>query len=374
MSLGLYQRLTAGTTGLAYLGDLTGAARGWRRKCGAVGGYLGGSLMLSQEDWTRAELTEFYNLNVGCRLVETVYGMGAWEGYVEEMRLIQDGAEMAISLKPAVFHNRVTAVYSVGPTRANTGWAENTSSSDEFGECNVIKTLGGAVAAAAVGERDKMLVEGGWPRSRITGGDAREGEERVKPDELRVAVAGYWETLLWRYMETTTTAAASSVLGTLIAASEFVVSKRIETNADSVSADADPVPRRIGDLVKEMVLLGDTSGHVWQGGVYGGRGFVYEEAPTDWTYQLMGEHLLDRAGGEAVLELVEPGFLLYNPAAATGWAKAGTATDWDDPRMRYVDTVEFMEGREGGELRMGYLGVEPGAEIIARRIQRGVQR
>ena len=110
MSLTLYQRLTRSTTGLAYLGDLTGSARGWRRTCGAVGGYLGGSFMLSQEDWTRAELTEFYNLNVGCRLVETVFGMMGWEGYVEEMRLIQDGAEMAMSLKPAVFHNRVTGV------------------------------------------------------------------------------------------------------------------------------------------------------------------------------------------------------------------------------------------------------------------------
>lgn len=387
IDLTLHPRLLENATGLAYAGDLRHVARGVWFKKRAIGGYWTGALTLSQEQLSRPELVEFYNRNIGCRLVARQIGQVAYEAELYEMRLVQGAREWVISLNPAVWHNRVKVRYSdtVG-SRQEADWSENTSSSDIFGESNLLDNIGGSSAAAAAALRDKLLTEGAWPRSRQVSGGAVEigapssvaGEpSQSSPDVLTVTLAGYVTTLGRRYRETSETAAASTLLTTLVNESEFVTAGRIETNSVNSRIDAYPSGQRLSAFIvgnKGIVAQGDGSGNRWRGGVYAGRKFIYEPSPIDWEYQLSGDTLMNRGDQPVDLALVDPGFLLFNPDAPTGWARPGTTSgDLDDPRIAYVEELEFVAAEAGGydELRMSYDGGLPGSEIIARRLSAG---
>jgi hypothetical protein len=140
-----------------------------------------------------------------------------------------------------------------------------------------------------------------------------------------------------------------------------------------VRVDAFPQAKKLGDAIKEVIKQGGSGGEVWQGGVYADRKFVYEAAPTAWTYQMAGNVLQDKAGNPVRLETVEPGFLLYNPSAPSGWAKPGTSSDWDDPKIAYVEEVEFVSGAKTDQLKMRYRNARGGdrSAIIAEQIRRG---
>jgi len=374
--IALHSRLTTSTTGLAFRGGgLTSIARNYRHASRAVGGFYTASFTLYQADITRAELTEFYNNNIGCRLVETSFGMTAWEGMVYEMTLKQGGSAFRQTMNPNLSHNRVNVLYSddIG-TRAETGWAENTSSSDIFGEACLMIPAAGLTAAAAGAFRDSQLTRCAWPRSWEVQGDSYSGAGgRPGPDTLEVTAVGYWANLNQRYREASETAEAAALVTTLVGESEFVTAGRIETNTDSTFVNCADIPQRIGDLVRGIIEQGDNTGAVWQGGVYENRKLVYEPAPTDWTYQKKGSELQDKAGNPVVLALVRPGFLLYNASAPTGWARPGAA-DFDDPRIRYVEQVEYVAGgREGyDELRLSFPGEDLSLSVMQERQRRGI--
>jgi hypothetical protein len=373
ISLLLFPRIIQSTTGSAFLGDLGHIARRYRHKKHRIGGYTEASFTLSESQLTSGILQDFYNMNIGARLEEITLGQVSWEGYIEEMRYYGQGVEAMISVHPEHCRNRIKVLYSddIG-SRTETAFSENTDSSDIFGEINWIESLAGTTTAGATAWRDTFLITNAWPRSRLIGGDARENPtDEPLPDELRITCKGYWHSIGWRYRETSETANYDALITTLVGESEFVTAGRIETNASDVKVDCFPVPRRINDLLAEIIDQGDTSGNLWEGGVYAGRLFVYEQADTDWIYQLQGDLLLDRAGSPFPLSLVPAGFLLFSANAPTGWVKPGTSTAWDDPKIGYVDEVEYVRGVENDELRMHFFGTPPSAHVIAKQIRRG---
>jgi len=256
---------------------------------------------------------------------------------------------------------------NAAPSRQNTEWSENTDSSDEYGEMNYLVTLGGATPEAAAGLRDRELAECGWPRSRKIGGGGtgRKGD----PVTLEVAAGGWWATLNWRYRETSRMATATALITTLVGASEFVSAGRIEENEMRVKCDCDPIPKRLGDAIEDIIEQGDLSGNIWRGGVYAGRELVYEQAPTDFTYYERDDGvLLNLAREVAVAPLVEPGFLLFDEGAPGGGQPAGTSNVWDDARMAYVDEVKFVAP---DVLEYHLAGEPPGVTTLVRQIQRG---
>jgi len=233
----------------------------------------------------------------------------------------------------------------------------------------------GMTAAAADAFRDSQLTRCAWPRSWEVQGDSYGGEGgRPGPDTLEVSCLGYWANLNQRYRETNETATAADLVTTLVGESEFVTAGRIEANTDSTFVNCTDIPQRIGDLVRGIIEQGDNTGAVWQGGVYEGRKLVYEPAPTAWTYQKKGSELQDKAGNPVLLALVLPGFLLYNASAPTGWAKPGTASESDDPRIRYVEQVEYVAGGRGGydELRLSFPGEDLSLSVMQERQTRGI--
>jgi hypothetical protein len=372
--LSLFSRVAQSTTGLSFLSDLGALAARYRHRSHRIGGFIEASFTLGESTILgKTILEEIYNQSVGCRIVEYTAGMPSWEGYIEEMRLYSGGVEHQISIAPEFCRNRIKVLYSdeIG-TRSETAYSENTDSSEIFGEINWIESLAGTTAAGATAWRDTYLTTHAWPRSRIIGGDAREhkGDEPLL-DELHITCKGYWSTLGWRYQEANDDDTAANLVTALVGASEFVTAGRIEANALGLHVDCFPVFRRLDDLLEEIIEQGDAAGNLWEGGVYAGREFVYEQADTDWIYQLQSNVLLNRGGVPVPLSLVRPGFLLYDANAPTGWIKPGTSSAWDDPKIGYVDEVDYTRGVEQDELRMHFFGTAPSAHVLAKQIRGG---
>jgi len=317
---------------------------------------------------------EFFELQNGNK-AKLPFSDAEYEIRLGKLRALMVGSnvEAMISIHPEHCRNRIKVLYSddIG-SRTETAYSENTDSSDIFGEINWIESLAGTTTTGATAWRDTHLITHAWPRSRIIGGDARENKTNEPlPDELRITCKGYWDSIGWRYRETSETDQCDNLITTLVGESEFVTAGRIETNTTSVRVDCFPVPRRLNDLLTEIIDQGDTSGNLWEGGVYADRLFVYEQAETEWTYQLQGGVLLDKGGSPVPLSLVPAGFLLLSNEAPTGWVKPGTSTDWDNPQIGYVDEVEYICGPENDELRMHFFGTPPSAHVIAKQIRGG---
>lgn len=368
MSLVLYRPLPS--SALAMPGNITAVVRNYRRSIRAIGGFWSGSFELSGADLSRAELIDFYSNNLGCRLVERTFGVVSWEGYILQMDLVMDGVNYRRTLKPDRWHNKVKVIYSsdIGE-RQDTGWSENTDSSDIYGEMQYVISLGGATSAAATALRDRHLAEYAWPRSRMVGGiTIPAGGTQSGDDVLHVLVAGYWHTLNWRYRETSETDTASDLITTLVGESEFVSLGRIETNSLSVHIDCYPIPQRLGDLIEGIIMQGDASGNIWQGGVYEDRQMVYEQAPTSVEYYLRDGLLVNAAGAPVVPQLLRPGFLLMNANAPTGGQPPGASDIWDDPRVAYVDEVEFIAP---DTLKLRLFGEEESVLTLRQQIRSG---
>ncbi len=367
-SLNLFQRLTRNATGLAYTGDLAYHAQSWKRKSRVIGGYWSGSFQLNGSTLSKAELDNVYNTALGTRLVETCYGMTSWEGLVWTMDYHQRGSTFRRTLDKTAFHNKVDVWYSgEDGAKEMVGVSQNTDSQEEYGSCELIATIGGANAVAATAMRDSLLVANAWPRSREVGTLTIGVGDRPSNDYISVMVAGYWQTLNWQYRSITLEDTPNTIFTNLLSTAEFVSEGRIETNADTVRLDAFPIPLQKGDAVSRVINFGDSSGNIWQGGVYAGRLFRYEQAPTTWDYQYRDGRLLDRAGQDVPFPLVEPGFLMFNASAPTGGQPPGTSTEWDDPRIRYVEEVEFVAP---GQIRLRFSSADT-PMIISERIRSG---
>lgn len=305
--------------------DLTHLARGWKRECAAVGGQVGGSFEVA--DTPRRLLNEYFNTWLGCVVRERTYGMLTFEGYIQELRMVIDGVEYQRTLDIDVFHNAINAVYSSGVgARAWATTVQDTSSQATYGTVEYVISLGGTTAAAAEAVRDRHLEEYGLPRTRMSGGVVV-GENNLA-DVLYVSVAGFWATLNWRYRTTTLTDTASALVSTLAAASQFVTAGNVQTNSLSIRLDCYPNPRRLGDLLREVVEAGDASGNQYTIGVYGRR-LEYAVVPTAATYVLHGGRMTDSLGNLAVLPLIKPGFLLRNGTQHEALAAYVAETAWD---------------------------------------------
>lgn len=358
--LALHDKPKAGT---GFVMDLTPWTPGRTFTKRAVGGFYAGSAPIV--GMSRLDMIDLYTMYLGNRVRENVCGLIAWEGMIYEMRLVLDGQEYVRTLAPERFHNRVNVKYSstVGATTA-VGWSENTDSSGMYGRVDYIDSQAGMTTAAATALQARRLKEYGWPRSWM-------GQYTGGKDSLTLGFAGMYTTLFWRYREASGTNTPTAIITALLAStySEFVTARRIGTNSLSVSYDALPTARRVGDIFEELIAQGDASGNVWKGGVYAGDCFDYEQAPTTHEYQVLSGKVCDLSGAPAEAALLSPGFLLLNASAPIVQLPAGTSySAWDDPRIGYVDEVQFDAD---SNLTWRIMQGEESMELLQRRIQRG---
>lgn len=354
----------------AFRGELTAAAHDWRRTTRALGGFWLGSFSLSAQDFTRRELFDFYESSIGYVVREyAAGGLLTWEGIVTEMRLLTDGAEFMLSLRPKWWHNNIKVIYRsiVDGSRQTITWTENTDASDEFGEMQLLIALPATTSAAATAKQGVELGHFAWPRSRPVNSLAFAGSRRVTPDRLLVRCAGFWHTMNWLYQETNLTDTADDIITTLVGNSEFVTAGRIETNTLSTYVEASPNPVRLGTAIEGITAQGDASLNLWECGVYDRRELVYEQSPSSIDYYIRGPDLVDKAGSDVLPPLLKPGFLVYNSAAPVAVGRPGTASVWDDPQVGYVDQVEFI-APDG--LRLRLYDEEETTTILGEQIRR----
>ncbi len=245
-----------------------------------------------------------------------------------------------------------------------TAWEADDDAVEEYGQRRYIVTLGSATPKQAEAVQDTHLKEFAWPRSRMVGRVAMGSKRRVREDVLTVKVVGFWHTLNWLYKQRSTVGAASSLITTFCNNAEFVTAGRIENNPVSCRLECTYSPQRVGDLIEGIVERGDDDGNKWQGGVYGRR-FIYERAPTEVGYYLRGGQLVDKAGMPVIPSLLRPGFLVENGDAPTGGRPVGGDV-WDDPRVGYVEEVEFR-APDGLSLRL--YGEEESIELLQQELE-----
>lgn len=252
--------------------------------------------------------------------------------------------------------------------RQDTGWSEDTDSSDEYGVMEYILNLGGTVPEGATALRDRELQQFAFPRSRKVGGGEMGPDAMAPGVVIEVSVAGFWVTLNWIYRATSRVAAASDMINTLVGASEFVTAGRVDTNGLGVKADCDPIPQRLGDLCEIVTAQGDIEKNQWQCGVYADREFVYEASPTSATYFLRTDgKLVDLTGRPVIPQLFRPGVLIKDT-----WAFGATpvgGSEQDDPRIGYVEEVEYNADRD--ELRYRIRDQETSVTVIKNQLQSG---
>jgi len=331
----LYDRLAISTTNFRQ--NITRLAQDWHHSVKTMGGYWLGDFSIGQDQLTRSEIVDLYNQAIGWRVVEHSYGLVTWEGRISQLKLSIDGAEYTRSLDPEHWHNRVAVRYP--PTI--TAWSENTDSSDLYGECCYVDSVGGAYNdTAAVARRDRRLAEHAYPRSRATGGLASSKE--AQGVRLDVLCAGYVFTINQRYRLTDTAAAnVSTQVGTLVGESEFVTAGTIDTNVLKAPISTEGIPTRLWDLIEELLGMGDDSGDMYIGGVYAGRKFNANLAETAVTHYWRNNVLYDAAGNPELPTHIKPDTVVELVNAPRSQALPGGSTK-DKPTRVYIEQAEFI--------------------------------
>lgn len=354
-SLQMYTSLMQGSTGLADVGglDLTRAARGYRHSNVDIGGFQSASFSIGSETASRNTLCGMYDTLLGCRLVENTYTSGlynpdtsywsslaAWEGIVAELVLTLDGIRHRRSLDPATWHNRVRVDYSseIGD-RKTLNWLSDASSRDSFGDCQFLYSLDERTVAAATAFQADRLRHHAWPVSRMV--DSVTAGVEQPENSLEVTCMGYWVTANWQYYEANIAAAnASTVISTLLAATQFLTAGGIEINAMQTGVQAERRPERIGNLLAAKAAEGDGI-NPWLIGCYGGRKVYYDTRPTTPTLFYRRGRLLDKAESPVLFPTVRAGQILHNASAPIGSMPPGSTSAENDPRNAYVQRVEF---------------------------------
>ena len=328
-------------------------------------------------DWETAVLAApaAYRINIFCDDASTrnafigpASGVGdtKFTAYQDEM-LTQAGFGVAIAgLTPISY--TISNVLLSGK-RQETDWAQSDASVELYGQREYVLTLPGMYPTAAASMRDRSLTEYAWPRSNMTGSDIVIGKTRPREATLEVIVKGFWHTLDWRNEETSLVGTTSGLISTLIGSAEFVSAGRIETNADKSFVDCSLAPQGIGSLIEVLISQGDTSGNMWQGGVYEDKGFIYEMAPTTPAYKLQDGQLLDMGNDIVIPTLLKPGFLLRNADAPGGSQPPGTSDLWNNPQIVYVEEVEF---EAPDILRLSLADASDSIAILVRRMEMGL--
>lgn len=230
-------------------------------------------------------------------------------------------------------------------TQLATAWAEQTGSSDIYGESEYIDVMADeCYLAAAEATRDRRLSAYAYPRSIPTGG-LSSGEAQDTGNQLAVSCAGYVFGMNRRFYETNVASLdISTQIATLVAASEFVTAGSILVNTDlQVPLTGGDISTKIWDCLEGLIGMSDSSGNRYRGGVRAGRLFDYDLATTDVLYQWRNGRL-EYANGQPVLPtLIRPDIIVRLDAPLT--VAPPDANDWNTSFQITISEVEFIAPR-----------------------------
>lgn len=258
-----------------------------------------------------------------------------------DVGLTTAGWDIAVGAKVPISYE-VSNVLLAGQAQ-ETGWAEQTDSTDIYGESEYIDVLADeCYAAAAESTRDRRLVEKAYPRSLPAGGLSRQGEVEDVENSLSITCTGYAFGMNRRFYELTNEPLnVSEQLETLVNASEFVtVGSILENDTIQVPLDGADITTLIWDKCEGLIAMADTSGNRYTGGVYNGRKFYYDLAETDVLYQWRNGQLRFANGQIVPPTLIRPDIIVRLGAPMV--SRMPGAEDWNAPTLAYIEEVEFI--------------------------------
>jgi hypothetical protein len=223
-----------------------------------------------------------------------------------------------------------------------TDWAEDTGSSDIYGESEYIDVLPDECdVTAANAARDRRLTEHAYPKSVPNAVLAGGGNPEPEQNQLYVACSGYVFGMNRRFYETDVMPQyISTQISTLVAASEFVTAGTIVENTMEVPIGCGQIPLGIWDQCESFIRLGDVSGNRWTGGVRRGRVFDYQQAETTAAYSWRRGQLVDDLGHPVHPTLIKPDIIVRTGGPFSTTSISGNA--WDNTGEVYIAEVEFI--------------------------------
>jgi hypothetical protein len=230
-------------------------------------------------------------------------------------------------------------------TPQETSWAESTGSSDIYGESEYIDVLADeCYQAAAEAARDKRLNANAYPRSIPTGG-LSSSDVQSGGDQLAATCAGYVFSMNRRFYELNTEPLdISDQITTLVNASEFVTAGSVLANTTlQVPLTGLDITTLLWDNVEGFILMGDTSGNRYRGGVGPDRVFTYDLAETEVLYQWNNGRLEYLNGRPVPATLIRPDIIVRLDAPLT--IEAPGAQAWNTGHEAYISEVEFIAPR-----------------------------
>jgi hypothetical protein len=343
VSLWLFEPLAQGTD---FREDLTPLVTDWNRTTKAIGGYWQGGFSLSDEHLTACQLDNFYRTRLGCQVKEITYSRVTWEGEIVELELTLDGITYRRTLEEARWQNKVKIQYRAGSgsNTTSTAWSEITSSSDLYGESGYIDVVTDDYNSdSATARRDRILTDRAFPQVvSVRGFEFRGEQDRQQRDNLKVRCVGNVFGMNRRYYESNISSAAiSTQISTLTAASEFVTAGKIDTNAMSVPVYCQGQPDRLWILIEDLICRGDTAGNSYVAGVYSGRKLDYNAASTSVTHYWRDGQLVNALGIPISASEIKPDIVVENSSSMIGLTPAGGAK-LDSSYIFYVEEVEFQ--------------------------------
>jgi hypothetical protein len=258
------------------------------------------------------------------------------------VRLVADGSGAEIYAD--------AGVYQLSPTRAETKWYEDSMSITELGRIEDVLLEAGRTDAGMAADCQTSLNRRAWPRTetpsrlgamqKVVGLSRRRGGRGTG---LSITFQGYVHTLNWRHTTSGGTDSASTQISTLVGESEFVTSGYIKTNSVDWQIEVRS-PVGLWDEIEDIVEAGDGSGNRWGGGVYASRKFDYQTQDSEIKYHYRGGRLFEVNGSLVKPTKARPGLVRMDDMPVGPSQISGR--DEDDPRVAFIDEIEFIAPNE----------------------------
>lgn len=349
LSVAVHEPLASGTD---FLFELSSQINSYEHDVEAMGGYWSARMQMTDR---QNVLEDWYENGLARRIVTySPDGEPIWEGFVNEISISMGG--LSIRLGPVIdIANKVKLVYSTFDTtssapvagiRAETAYAENSTSQDTYGILTTVLSSGGATATTATELRDEYLRLYAVPQvdqERKFGGGSN--TPSITLDCL--GYVHYFDTYKYNQTVSSGTQNLSVKLAAILAAepNTFVnhSTALIATNTTAVPAYEND-DKTAWALIKDLVAMGDVSDNKYVFGVGTDRYCAYGAIPTEAEYfqRLADPGQKVYASNGMIIQpwAVQPGKWILATDFLIGRVADSAAIE-DDPRAMFIESVVF---------------------------------
>jgi len=227
--------------------------------------------------------------------------------------------------------------FTIRPIHAELSWYTDDESIAIYGRIEDILLEAEMTDAAAIAKVQKELARRAWPRSLAPSQLTVAIPD--SPPSLSVTCFGWVWTLAFRYVREGGEDDSDDHVIDLVGASEFVTAGDVRENLTTYMIDT-KYPKRLWDVLEDIMLTGDSTGAQWQGGVFADKLFDYMPAATAVEYHIKSGKFLAANLTPVDPWMVRPSLVQIDDMPTGPGEITGNIAD--DPRIVLLDEVEFV--------------------------------